>query len=90
MACGGIINYAPHRGMCWALLSEDARQHMLWLTRATQRFIAIHPWRRLEATVEEQFSAGCKWVEMLGFKFEGRMPQFGDDGETHLRYARTI
>jgi hypothetical protein len=88
LICGGINNYAPHRGMCWALLSPDAGKHMLWLTRAVKRFIEIHPWRRLEATVEEQFGAGCKWVELLGFEFEGRMRGFGDDGETHLRYAR--
>lgn len=89
VVCGGIYAYAPHRGMCWALLSADAGRHMTWLHYAVKRFITMQPWRRLEATVEETFEDGCRWVQLLGFKFEGRMPEFGDDGETHLRYART-
>jgi hypothetical protein len=89
LICGGIVKLSEHRGECWALLSPDCGRHMLWLTRAVKRFIEIYPWRRLEASVEEQFGAGCKWVEMLGFKFEGRMANYGVDGETHLRYART-
>jgi hypothetical protein len=88
LICGGIVKQTPTRGECWALLSPEAGRHMLELTRAVKRFIEMHPWRRLEATVEEEFGAGCRWVELLGFGFESRLPQYGLDGETHLRYAR--
>lgn len=88
LICGGIIEHSEKRGTCWALLSAEASRHMLPITKAVKRFIEIYPWRRLEASVEEQFGMGCKWVELLGFSFEGRMPLFGDDGSTHLRYAR--
>lgn len=88
LICGGIVKQTDTRGECWALLSPDAGRHMLSLTRAVKRFIEIHPWKRLEATVEEQFGAGCKWVEILGFRFEGVLPRYGLDGETHLRYVR--
>jgi hypothetical protein len=88
LICGGIIPMAPKRGICWALLSEHAKQHMTWLHYATKRFITLDRWQRLEATVEEGFGAGCRWVELLGFKYEGSMPHYGDDDETHLRYAR--
>lgn len=85
--CGGITHYAPQRGICWALVSQDAGRHMLFLTRAVRRFIGTYPWRRLEATVEETFAPGCRWVELLGFEFEGRMRGYGMNGETYLRYG---
>lgn len=87
--CGGIIPTAPKVGLLWAVLSPDAGKHMLWLHRATQRFLGIEPLRRVEATVEEGFPAGCRWLQLLGFEFEGVMKAYGDDGENHLRYART-
>jgi hypothetical protein len=87
--CGGIIPIFKGHGQCWALLSVQAGRHMTWLHYATKRFISIDHWNRLEATVEMGFEGGCRWVELLGFRFEGRMPKYGPNGETHLRYART-
>jgi hypothetical protein len=86
--CGGIAKYAEDSGICWALLSADSGRHMLFLHRAVERFISMNSWRRLEATVEKGFLAGCRWVELLGFKFEGEMPCYGPERETHLRYGR--
>lgn len=88
LVCGGIMTASPGTGVAWALLSNEAARHMLWLHRAVLRFIETQRLRRLEATVVEGFPAGCRWVELLGFEFEGRMRAYGPDGETHLRYAR--
>lgn len=81
-----------HIGLVWAAVAKDAGRHMLWLHRATARYLeavqATHRLRRLEATVEKGFAVGCRWVELLGFEFEGEMRAFGANGETHLRYAR--
>jgi hypothetical protein len=89
LVCGGIATMGPKRGACWALLAADSGRHMLALHRAVGRFITLQPWQRLEATVEKGFGAGCRWVELLGFEFEGEMKAYGTHGETHLRYART-
>jgi hypothetical protein len=86
--CGGVVPMGPKIGVLWAVLSAEAGSHMLWLHRATQRFISIAPPRRLEASVEKGFPQGCRWLELLGFNFEGEMAAYGLDGETHLRYAR--
>lgn len=86
--CGGVLPTAPNMGLLWAVLSAQAGAHMVWLHRATRRFLEINPPRRIEATVEDGFPAGCRWLEMLGFEFEGRMRAYGMDGETHLRYAK--
>jgi hypothetical protein len=40
--------------------------------------------------MREGFGQGCRWVELLGFEFEGRMKGYGLNGETHLRYAKVI
>lgn len=86
--CGGIAVKAPARGECWALLSEHASHHMVWLHYAVKRFISMQPWKRLEATVEDGFEQGCRWVQLLGFEFEGKMRCYGPNGETHVRYAK--
>lgn len=87
--CGGIVPSAPQMGTLWAVLSANAGGHMVWLHRATQRVLQLQEWRRIEATVEKGFPQGCRWLRLLGFKYEGDMPKFGLNGETHLRFGRT-
>lgn len=85
---GGITEFAPSYGLLWAVLSQEAGRHLLFLHRATRRFIDLQPWRRLEASVEVGFPAGCRWLELLGFEYEGPLKAYGSDGEDHMRYAR--
>lgn len=92
IGCSGVITGGTHIGLVWAAVAQDVGRHMLWLHRAVRRYldavVMTHRVKRLEATVEEGFEAGCRWIELLGFRFEGRMPWYGLNGETHLRYAR--
>jgi hypothetical protein len=88
LLCGGILPVGPKMGILWALLSAQAGAHLLTLHRATQRFIAIDPPKRLEATVEKGFPQGCRWLELLGFRFEGEREAYGLDGETHMAYVK--
>lgn len=88
LICGGIAKITNTNGVCWALVAEGAGKHMHALHFAVKRFITLQPWRRLEASVEEGFGAGCRWVELLGFQFEGRMLKYGERGENYLRYAK--
>jgi hypothetical protein len=87
VCCGGVFPFG-NIGVLWAVLSNCAGGHMLWIHRATQRFLEFSTQRRLEASVEKGFPQGCRWLELLGFKYEGEMEAYGLDGETHLRYAR--
>jgi hypothetical protein len=86
--CGGILPAGPGYGVLWAVLSATAGKHMLFLHRATRRFIDLERWRRLEASVEVGFPAGERWLQLLGFKHEGPLEAFGANGEDHVRYAR--
>jgi len=88
LLCGGVLPVGPKMGVLWAVLAAQAGAHILALHRATIRFISIDPPRRLEATVEKGFPQGCRWLELMGFHFEGEMACYGDHGETHLRYAK--
>jgi hypothetical protein len=87
LLCGGIVPLLPGTGVIWALVARDAGPRMLALTRGIQRFLETQKLRRIEATTAEGFRSGCRWLEMLGFEFEGRMRGYGPAGETHLRYA---
>ena len=87
LLCGGIIPQEPGIGKLWALLSQDAGSHFIWLTRATRRFIDSQAYRRIEVTTEEGYPQGCRWLKLLGFKREGKVPGFGPNGETHVRFG---
>ena len=84
---GGIASINARHGVLWAVLSPLAGRHMLFLHRGVKRFIDCQPVKRLEATTELGFWHGCRWLKLLGFKYEGKMPGFGDAGETHLRFG---
>lgn len=87
LACGGVVPFAPWLGTLWMLLHKDAGKHMIELHRATRRFLAAQPYRRLEASVPQSFPEGCRWLHVLGFRPEGPLEAYGEDGEDHLRYA---
>jgi len=90
LLCGGILQVHSQSGVLWALLSESAGAHMLALHKGTLRFLANHPLRRLEATVQQGFQMGPRWLKLLGFSPEGEMKAFGLNGETYLRFARIL
>ena len=39
-------------------------------------------------SVHAEFSTSRRWVERLGFAFEGAMPGYGPGGPPHHRHAR--
>jgi hypothetical protein len=85
----GVINLWEGRGMAWAYLSVNARNHMLPITKAVRRFLEVCPLRRVEMTVDAEFPQGHRWANMLGFKLEcGRMQAYRPDGGACSLYAR--
>jgi hypothetical protein len=88
LLCGGIIPEGPTSGLMWAVLAKSAGRHMTFLHRGVLRFIDMQGLRRIEATVEKGFGEGCRWLALMGFKYEGDMEAFGVDGKDHERWAR--
>src|SRR5690606_19986480 len=44
--------------------------------------------RRIQATVDAECHRAIRWIERLGFEFEGRLRSYGPDGRDHLIYGR--
>jgi hypothetical protein len=88
IVCGGVVPFAPWHGTLWAILAQEAGRHMLEVHRAVGRFLDAQRYRRLEASVPQNFPAACRWLELLHFHPEGVLEAYGEDGQDHLRYAR--
>ena len=88
IGCAGCIEQWDNRAVAWALISKDAGRHMVSAHRAVDGFLKQAPWRRIETTVDSSFSAGHRWMRMLGFSHEGRMIAYGPAGQDFDMYAR--
>ena len=87
--CAGVVEYWPERGEAWAIFGQNQRKDFLKIHNAVKRFLNICPLKRIEATVDFDFEAGHRWVELLGFKLEAeRMRSYRMDGGDASLYAR--
>jgi len=92
----GVIGVFPlweGRGYAWAMLSELAFSHGLSVTKATKAALEYAEtdlgFKRIEAAVEIGYGRGHRWIESLGFQFEGNMRNFGPGGVgEYALYAR--
>lgn len=67
-ACAGIVRLAePDRTVCWALLSMQARQHMVAISLKIIRVLNALPERRVQMGVRQEYADGHRWATMLGF-----------------------
>ena len=90
-----IVGVAPMWkgvGTVWTMLTDDARERGVALTRGVIRFIDMLEgswgYRRLQATVVSGDEPARLWIVKLGFRYEGTMTAYGPDRTTHDMYAR--
>lgn len=66
-----------------AIFTTTAYEHRIELARDMQlflkKFLRTTKIHRLEATVRSDFSEGKKFLQFLGFKYEGTLKQYGTD-----------
>jgi len=72
----------------WGFFSRNAGAHFVALYRACRRLLDLYSKERIEASVEANFSQGCRWLELLGFKRRALMRGFGYNHEDHFHYVR--
>jgi hypothetical protein len=93
LGAGGLVPLWHGVAQGWIFASDGLRRHPVVLHRAVARGLAMAEaglgLHRIQITVHENFAASRRWVERLGFRFEGRMPGYGPNRDTYLRYART-
>lgn len=77
---------------CWAIISDSIKncpvefhKKVKWLIESTFTGINLH---RLEATVKADFSMGIRWLNSLGFEYEGTLRQYGVDRSDYQLFAR--
>ena len=89
--CAGVGIPWKGLGEVWAVLSPHAPKCHLSINRAAKRFlwamIKEADLRRVQAQVDLSFTKGLKWLEWLGFKFDGVSEKYGPNGEDFVRYV---
>lgn len=88
IACAGILPMWEGRAEAWALMNRDIKTEFIHIHRATLRFLEICGVRRVEAHIDRDFGCAVRWIEMLGFEFEGNEAKYTPDGRDTMRYAR--
>jgi len=89
IASAGIIVSSSGTGFLWGAISQDAGPHFIAMHRAALRLLQMPRLARIEAMVEVDFHEGSRWLELLGFRFDGRVSNDGLNGEDHFRYVWT-
>jgi len=86
---GGVAELWTHRALLWSFVDRRAGPHFVSVHRATQRFLDMLPYRRIEAEVDVGFEPGHRWIKALGFTLEAPcMRAFRVDGGDSSLYAR--
>jgi len=92
VGCAGIKPQWQGRAVAWSLIDRRMpRSAWVKITREVQRILQLaHDmgYRRIEATVLAGHGEGCRWMDVLGFKVEGKATAYDPAGNDHYLYAR--
>lgn len=92
VACAGVALQEWHKAEAWAIFSSDFKAHKLFIYRFIKAGITEsfreHKLVRLQSTIDPQFPENIKWIETLGFEYEGRLRNYGPQGQDYLMYSR--
>lgn len=89
LGCAGL--WLRHGGVaeCWTVLSRTCvGSTMVPVTRAVRRFLNDRDEHRIQALVLSGWSAGRRWVEMLGFQYEGTLLRYTPTAKDCDMYSR--
>lgn len=88
VAAAGCVPIFGHRAVAWALLSNDAADHMLAITRKVRSAITMLPYRRIEISVDVDFAHGHRFAKLIGMTRETEpLKAYGARGNDEIMYA---
>jgi hypothetical protein len=87
LGCAGLIEEDPRRAYAWVLLSPDLGRKLIPFHKKIEAMLALSPYDRIETVVDSTFSQGLRWMELLGFTYEGHLNHFFGIGEHAKLYA---
>ena len=91
VCCAGVAQWAelPHIGTAWAFVSNQiGLPAFAAVTRATQAFLETRSEKRIEAKCRADWIQARRWLEVLGFRYEGPVWKYAPDGSDFAQYAR--
>ncbi len=94
IACVGLALQEWGKAEAWTLLSASFKDHKLTIYRMIKAGLAMVLGKdlvRVQATIDPSYPDTVRWIESLGFEYEGRLKKFGPPpmhGD-FLMYART-
>ena len=88
MFCAGLIPIWSGRALAWALVHKDAGKHMRHIVRGVRGFLDSAEPKRIEALVDDGFTQGVHFMQILGFKEEGLMRSFNENGSDCRLFSR--
>lgn len=92
VACAGLSLMEWEKAEAWALFSGDFQKHKLNIYRTIKLGLnaAFHDKKlvRIQATIDPRWTVNVKWIESLGFQYEGRLRKWGPDHGDHLLYSK--
>ncbi len=93
LVIGGVIPLWEGVAEVWIDLADEHKLRSGYrIARSIRKFVEAMArqldLQRLQMTCEEGEFGAIRFAGFVGFKYEGTMPFYGSDGETHLRYGK--
>lgn len=94
IGCGGIRTIWNGVGEAWVLGSKEVYKHPKSAFKNVRNYldkiIKEHNFWRIQAHVRTDNARGVRFVQMLGFKIEGKMHKFNPDGTDSYLFGKVI
>ena len=88
----GLVPFWKGVYEAWLIPTSDLDEHKFKMCRTSLKFFEytakILRARRYQCYVHSQNFLSIRWIEMMVFKKEGEMKNFGHDGSNYQLYAR--
>lgn len=92
LLCGGIIQYWEGRGEAWSFIAADCKKDFYRIHKIVKRFFELSDLKRIEATVDYNFTQGHRWIKSLGFVCEAPLLKSylpnGGDSSLYVRVRK--
>lgn len=94
IGCGGVIRQWHGVGTLWLMASSEFKHHPRTILRIAfdmvEKIRVRGNFHRLQAYVAAEDSRHIRFMEALGFTFEGKLVKHTVDKRDHLLYAKTF
>lgn len=94
VACVGLILQDWGKAEAWVLFSDSFKDHILTIYRIIKVGLKMafseKNLSRIQATIDTSYPETVRWIESLGFEYEGRLKKYGPPPQhsDFLMYAR--